>query len=334
MYGTDWTETVEPDEEARFARHVTTLRAVQVSRDAQYGERARTLHRQAHAGVEAVLEVRSDLAAVLPEALHVGPLQPGARFAAYVRFSNGAFGRSQKDDPDVRGVAVKLMGVPGPKALGTADTHDLLFNQTPRAEARTPEEFVALVDAAAKGPLGLPFRLAGAIGWGRAFTILRGTLASHGAPFASFASESFWSMVPYRLGVGAARFSLVAVEPRPKAGPTLAADLVARLRGGAAWTLRVQLYQDATRTPIEDPTVEWDAPWIDVGQLRVAPVDVTTDRGRQVAAYVERLAFDPWHAVEAMRPLGAFNRLRKAVYFAASAQHRDTVPEGEVAPLP
>lgn len=334
MYGTDWTESVAPDEATRFARHVATLRAVQQAKDAEYGERARTLHRQAHAGVEGELRVRDDLAAVLPEPLHVGPLGPGARFAAFVRFSNGGFGRVKKDVPDVRGVAVKLLGVGGPKALGTADTHDLLFNHTPRSGVRTTEEFVALVDAASRGAVGLPFRFASAVGWGRAFTIIRSTLAAHGAPFRSYASEAFWSMVPFQLGPTAARFSLVAADARPAAGPTLAADLVARLALGAAWTVRVQLYQDAGRTPIEDPTVDWDAPWIDVAELRVPPVDVASERGRAVAAYVERLAFDPWHAPETMRPLGAFNRLRKAAYFEASAQHRDTVPEAEVAALP
>ncbi len=330
MYGTDWTEPVEPGEDARFEGYVAELRTVKEQFDARYGERARALHRQAHAGVRATFTVRDDLAAAIPRELHVGPFTPGARFDAYVRFSNGGFARVKKDEPDVRGVAIKLLGVAGPKALGDGPTQDFLLNQTPRSGVRSPEEFVALTTSAARGPLVLPWALASRVGVGRAFGILKDTLGGFTAPFSSFASEQFWSMVPYRMGPTVARWSLRAVDVQPRVGATLASDLVARLRGGARWSFMAQLFQDAARTPTEDATRDWDAPWIDLATLEVAPVDVSTGPGAEVAAYVERLAFDPWHAVEELRPVGAFNRLRRAAYFAASAEHRDVVAEADV----
>lgn len=335
MYSTDWAEDVAADEEARFTRIAETLQAVQKGRNERYGEQARTLHRKAHAGVAATLDVRADLASVLPSELHVGPFQPGSSYAGFVRFSNGGFDRAPKDVPDVRGVAIKLLGVTGPKALGEADTQDFLLNFGSKQATKSPDEFIALVDAASKGgPLGTFFRMGGAIGYGRALAILKATVAAFGLPFRGYASEAFNTMVPYRFGATAARFGLLAIDGRPQSGPTLAADLAARLKDGASWTFRVQLYQDTTRTPIEDATVDWDSPWLDVGTLRVPPVDIASEAAQKVAAYVEKLAFDPWHAHELLRPVGAFNRARKVAYFLGSAQHRETIPDAEVRPAP
>lgn len=331
MYATDWKEEVAPDEDARFAAMAETLRALQADRDARYGEKGRALHRKAHTGVEARFTVRDDLATVLPEPLHVGPFRPGATHTAYVRFSDATWERPKKDVPDIRGLAFKLVGVEGQNAMTGAEgptTQDFLLNQTPRLVTRTPEEFLALVVAGSSGgQLGMLPRLAGAIGWGRALTIVWALVTGLGG-FRSYGKSTFWSMVPFALGPAAARWSLVPVAPAEAlAGPDPGTDLLARLRGGLAWDFRVQLYRDAARTPIEDPAVEWDAPWIVVGRLEIPPTDPDAARSRAVSAYVERLAFDPWHAVEALRPLGAINRARKATYYAGSSKHRAAAAE-------
>ena len=42
--------------------------------------------------------------------------------------------------------------------------------------------------------------------------------------------------------------------------------------------------------------------------------DPDSARGKEIEALVESFSFDPWHAVEELRPLGAIMRARSAAY--------------------
>src|SRR5262249_2720912 len=74
---------------------------------------------------------------------------------------------------------------------------------------------------------------------------------------------------------------------------------------------------------------EWkeeDAPWITVGRLTLPQQDTGSPRGRRIAETVERLSFDPWHALVEHRPLGDMLRARNVAY-RLSTQERSTAPE-------
>ena len=277
--------------------------------------------------VRGVFTVPETLA--LPPELHVGPIRPGARHNAYVRFSAGSWARVKKQQPDVRAVAFKLVGVPGKKVLTGEEapgTQDFLLNHGPTVPVRTPDEFVALAEAVSRSQAQALFRLIGSIGFGRAFSVLKGTIAGLNLPFSSYGSATFHSIAPSRLGPTACKWSLTGAGDAAGKG-TLHEDLVARLAGGLRYTLRVRLYQDPTRTPIEDATRDWEGDWIEVGSLEIPATDVTTPEARALADEIERMSFDPWHAVEELRPLGAISRARKVAYYEASVKHRDVAPE-------
>lgn len=334
QFSTDWKEDVAPGEEAKFAAWAGEFKAIQSARNARFGP-GRALHRKPIGGVEATLTVRDNLATILPPELHVGPFTAGAIYRAYVRFSNGTFNVRGDDTPDVRGIGIKLIGVGGAKALtGTEEprTHDLLLIDTPATPIAGPDDFVTLVRLAATGsPATLLPRLLWALGPRRTLKIAR---AQGRAPFPSYATARFFSATPYRFGPTAARFSLAPVghpeAPTESSGrDRLVDDLRARLPAGIAWNLQVQLYQDARRTPIEDNSVEWTAevaPFVNIARLDIPATDPTATRAVQIAKYVENLTFDPWHAPEVLRPIGAMNRARKDAYF-ASASGRPTVAE-------
>jgi hypothetical protein len=84
----------------------------------------------------------------------------------------------------------------------------------------------------------------------------------------------------------------------------------------------VQLYRDPTATPIEDSTVLWPddaSPPIVGARLVIERQDVASDRGA-IAAFVEKLSFDPWHALVEHRPLGAMMRARNHAYRLSTAE--------------
>src|SRR5690349_532733 len=104
---TEWREHPSQGEAERFERYAKELRELQRARAA-----GRALHAKGF-GVRAELTVLPDL----PEHARVGPFARPGTFQALARFSNGSGARQADKKPDVRGLAVKLLGVPGKKLI-------------------------------------------------------------------------------------------------------------------------------------------------------------------------------------------------------------------------
>src|SRR5690349_17184256 len=139
---TDWKETVAPDEPERFERYASELRALQ-KKNARGGPPSRALHAKGHVGAQGELVVPAGL----PESLRVAVFAEPRSWPVYVRFSNGSGRRRADGISDVRGVALKLVGVSGRKVIpGLEDkrTQDFLFIQSPDMPVRTPDDFFAL----------------------------------------------------------------------------------------------------------------------------------------------------------------------------------------------
>jgi hypothetical protein len=293
-------ETIAPDEEARFERYAAELRAMQ-------RVPLRALHAKQHVGVEGRLEVGE-----LPPNLRVAVFAQPKAWPVYVRFSNGA-GRKQHDGvPDVRGVGIKLRGVPGRKLIrGLEDkkTQDFLLIHAPATPFRTPDEFVAFLRIAAKGMALLVPRLFATLGWRRGLTVLRALIKT--PKVTSMATIPFYTATPIRFGETAAKLAIFPDATPGQPALSLRDDLVARLAAGPlTWTLRVQLFADDVSTPIEDASVEWRTPFVDLAKLVLPQQQISP----AVEDLVEKLSFDPWHAVEDLRPLGAMMRARAPAY--------------------
>jgi len=326
---TDWVETIPEGEEAELIRLAEVLRDIQRKHTRKAGP-GRALHRKSHAGVRAEVRVRGDL----PAPYRAGIFATSATCAtypAYVRFSNGA-PRNQPDKAgDVRGVAIKIVGVPGKKlipGLEDARTQDFLLIKTPSTPFRSASEFVRIVQAG-DNPLLLVPTLA-RVGFGRTLRLLRALIASIKDPVPSMATLRYWSAAPIRWGDHAARVSLIPAAADPPHAPGLREDLLARLRvGPVTFTLSAQLYVDPQRTPIEAGDADWsetDSPFVPVADVVLPQQDVASEHGRRVEAFVESLSFDPWHAPVEFRPLGNLMRARNHAY-RLSVIERAAAPE-------
>ena len=330
MPSTEWKEAVADDEETRFAGYAEALKEIQ-AKSAENGKPARALHAKGHNGLRAELEILPDL----PEHARQGIFAAPGKYEAFVRYSNGAARRQSDRAGDVRGIAIKVLGVKGPKiipGLESATTQDFLAIQSSATPFRTPDEFVAFVRAM-QSPLSLVFRLLGAIGPVRAFQILGKVARSAGAPVGSLAGIPFYSALPIRVGPYAARFAFEplqatdAAAPEDRARDYLGDDLSARVaKGPIAYDMKLQFFEDETKTPIEDASVDWTSPYVKVARLTIPKQDTTSAEGRELAAKVEAMSFDPWHALAEHKPLGAMMRARKHAYY-ASIKGRDASAE-------
>ncbi|MDM0085105.1 hypothetical protein QTI17_31415 [Variovorax sp. J31P179] len=71
---------------------------------------------------------------------------------------------------------------------------------------------------------------------------------------------------------------------------------------------------DLEKMPIEDASVEWPedlSPYVVVARVRIGSQTGWSEERSQVVD--DGLSFDPWHGLEAHRPLGGVIRARKAV---------------------
>jgi hypothetical protein len=286
------------------------------------------MHVKQHVGAIGELKVSAP-----PEARHGVFAEPDARWPVYVRFSNGAGARQPDGPPDARGFAVKLVGVPGKKLIeGLEDelTQDFLFIDTPALPFQNPEQFMAFVRAAKDGPAKLLPGLIAGFGFFKAIGILWGAITAEKVK--SFATHAFHTGAPIAFGSTAAKLGLFplpndAPPPSVGGGDYLRDDLVARLGAGElSWSLRAQPFVDESTTPIEDTSVVWSGPWVELGTLTLPRQDPDSARGKEVSELVNRMSFDPWHAIEAHRPLGAIMRARRAAY-APSVIGRKALPE-------
>jgi len=301
----DWKETVPPGEAEEFERYATILADLQRAR----GGKHRALHAKQHAGLRASFEVLE-----LSERLRVAIFSAPKTYDAFVRFSNGSSRVERDDKPDVRALAIKVLGVPGKKLIpGMEDepTQDFLLINAPSLAFRNVAEFIAFAQVA-DSPALLPFRLFGKLGFGAFGLISR--LLSSAKKTTSLATEKYFSVAPIRFGELAARLSLEpAQSDAPEKASVLADELAARLaKGPLAWTLRAQLFVSDDATPIEDTSRPWseaDAPPVPIAKLTIPSQDPKALFDR-----VESLAFDPWHACEELRPLGAAMRARSPAY--------------------
>ena len=341
---TAWREVVDPDEEALVREFLGTINAQQRKVAAADGSAPRRgFHAKLHLGARAELRVLDGL----PEHARQGVFSEPRTIPAVVRFSNGHFSVQRDAKPDPRGIAIKLVGVPGPKLHpGDEDavTQDFLAtSHSVTSTVRNIRQFIAFIESVGPGLPGLPWRLARRVGLAEARRILAAFIRTVVlSRVRSMAVEHYAGTAPIQFGPYAARFTVRPAEgteaprDRRRTRDFLREELQERLRAGdLVFDFVVQFFVDEARTPIEDTSVAWDAavaPFVRVAQLRIPRCDLSGDDARQTSEKVDQLSFSPWHAVMDHRPLGSVMRARKLAY-EASADFRHHAPEPARLPL-
>jgi hypothetical protein len=298
----------------------------------------RPLHHKTLAALHARFEVTE-----APRDLRHGLFAEPGSYDTFVRFSSGA-GQARSDRvPDVRGLAVKILGVTGRKVIAgleTASTQDFLTILSPTFPFKDPAAFVDIAVASRRGKLAVMravLRHYGPLGLFGALPRLQCALDSSTR---SLAERTYFTAVPLRLGPQAVKLRFRPTDVRPPVPPVggpdaLAVELQGRVRASPlSFRVEAQRFVDELRTPIEDPTVEWlerDSPWVALARLAIPAQAAESRAGRALAAYVERLSFDPWHALVEHRPLGVVMRAR-AVAYRHAVIARGAISELEVKP--
>jgi len=311
-------ERVGPDEPAQIDELVGLL----VSAVAKKGELKRGQHEKHHGLVSAKFVVD----AAIPTHLKAGVFAAPATFDALIRFSNG--GKRDDREADAHGMAIKLLNVSGRKLLdGHVDetTQDFVLTDHETFFTHDLGEFAAfarLSNAAKAGALGKAMFLSKMAIWHRAMLSRARAFVSHKPT--SPLSTHYWSATPYRLGGEAVKYMAVSPEGGQAEGDGVRGEnglgeaLKTRLaEREARFDFGVHVQTDPRAHPVEDETVNWSrngAPFVKLATIVIPRQTVDPE-----ARLAERIAFSPWHSLDAHRPLGAINRARGAIYTAMLA---------------
>jgi hypothetical protein len=289
----------------------------------------RPARRDAHAYdngcVRAIFRVDPDL----PDHLRQGVFVPGSQYKAWIRFSNGNSERRPAWFFDARGMAIKLIGVPGEKLLDDEKhTQDFILISHPNFFVDDLKRYKALLESFLRGGYFDQY-VAPAFKLTLSEYILG--LQANWNFMVNPLFQQYWSMTPYRLGVDPE--TKVAVKYTVKPGANSMTGFFARhlarlrrnfslkeemnntlLRNEMWFDFYVQRYVDEEHTPIEDSKVEWTEDISKperVGRIIIPIQDCTSP---EQAVFCENLSFSPWHTLPEHRPLGLVNRVRKIAY--------------------
>lgn len=317
-------EKADPNEENAI-KEIESEILTTLKKQYQTGLVKRDVHTKHHGCVKATFKVNSNLA---PE-YKVGIFAEGKEYKSWIRFSNGNGDANNPDTKgDVRGMAIKLMGVAGKKLLesqANEQTQDFVMMNNNRFFIKNLSDYVGFNKAVSKGGLGIAWFLATHPKTGY---IVAGIFNKK---VDSPLNTEFFSATPYKLGENAIKFKVQPCSSQPLNMPEnpskdyLREAMNKKLSSSdACFDFMVQTRKGSLdKMSIEDSTIAWDekvSPYISVAKITIPK---QTFDSKEQMDFCENLSFTPWHSLEEHKPLGSANRTRKAVYETISKYRHD-----------
>lgn len=296
----------------------------------------RDVHSKTHGCLRANFTVSSSLDPRFRFGLFTNPGQ----YHAWIRFSSGKEYPHTDSVRDARGMAIKVMRVPGRKlleddGLPPAMTQDFALMNATQFFIRDIDEYAQFTKALSSGlglgaqmeyftggwPLPNPFR------W-HPHEMLLALKTLKSAPD-SLLNTQFYSVSAYKLGpqLNVKYSARPCKETRAakvdRSDPNfLRLEMVKRLASaGACFDFMVQPQVQGKNMPVEDTTVEWseqDSPFVPVARL-----DIPAQQFEQDNDVCENLSFNPWRSLPEHRPIGVMNRIRRPVYLEIARYRRE-----------
>lgn len=297
------------------------------------------VYRDAHPKAVGCVSATFDVVPGLPPPFNRGLFAHPQSYPATIRFSNGNEDRGRPDtDPDGRGMAVKVYGVPGPILSPDPQgppAQDFIMISHPTFIVADPTAYRRTVGYADSSDNLTRFLQPVLTAMSLGVTGTKVAIATTGLRIGNPLHTRYWSMVPYALGTGpnavAVKYSAEPCTTVPNDPPATKdpnylrraiADTLAAEGHGACMRLMVQP-RTSPDMSVEDSRYEWSeqqAPFRQVATLYIPPQTIASNTDDRSC---ELLSNSPWHAMPEHRPLGGVNRMRKVIYERISALRRE-----------
>jgi len=309
-------EKVPAGEDRRIKNMVVVLQK-RMSKDYPAGQTKRDAHSKTLACLRAEFIVEPNIPAELKTGIFAVP----QTYPAWIRISSSS-GKIQSDKvKDLRGFAIKIMGVKGERFLPQneeKETQDFILISYPTMPLGTVELFH---DAVYYSIEWSPLIFASRLVLSGNFPIineLRKTQQNQSSPL----DIRYWSTTPYLYGSDrCVKYSIVPTSqfishmPEVLGDHYLTENMEKHLAAHeASFDFMIQVQKNPVRMPVEDAGVEWsetESPFIKVATIRIPPQVFRTAEREELA---EDLSFSPAHSLIEHRPIGGINRARVEIY--------------------
>lgn len=336
-------EKVESDEGETIRQLEEQFQHIQNTTSKDYDHAVRAVHAKAHGIAKGKLTVKEGLPPELAQGLFATP----GTYDAVLRISTNAGDILDDDIALPRGLALKLMDVPGDRLPGSEDetSQDFILVNGPVFAAPNAKGFLKNLKLLAKttdkgedakkmlsAVLQATDKVLSTVGIESSMVRQMG-----GAPQVHPLGETYFSQTPYRFGDYIAKWQLAPVSRELTSLTKEVIDVDGRpdalreemkrglIEAGGTWELRVQLATDLEAMPIEDATKLWDekqSPFRTVATLEV-PAQIAWEHGAS-DRLDDVLSFNIWRGLAAHRPLGGINRARNETYRKSAGFRRST----------
>jgi hypothetical protein len=324
-------EQPRPDEAKTIETIVASIERTNVSSLAKHHRAIRQQHAKGQGFLRGELTVYDDL----PNHLRQGMFATPRTYPIIVRLST-ALGDIRSDRIRLpRGMAIKVIGVSGPKALpadNSANQDILLVNHKSyfsdaaaylsaqrvvfELEPRVPDFLLRLSGLLARGLVKLSNCT------GVTIPMILNAIGDSGN---NILGESFYSEGAIRFGDYVAKLCAAPIsesvlkfrgQPSFRGDSSVLNSVVEFFKKNSAeYELRAQLCTDLQRTPVEDASIDWPeeiTPHQPLARITLPPQAADGPARRAYAD--DRLSFDPWRCLADHQPLGSIMRLRKEAY--------------------
>jgi catalase len=301
----------------------------------------RDVHAKTYGCVEATFRVLDNLDAKYRQGIFATP----AEYHAWIRYSSGSTLVQNDSVRDARGMAIKLMGVPGKKLMEAdgvphAETQDFVMMNATQFFILNLPEYLVFTQYLGEGSnygyfLGgftpdLPQK-----NWRKLFNFsnyhpreMMLALKTLKPPPDSLLNIQYYSVSAYQFG--SQNFAKYTAKPCADGGAAevnrdqpnfLRDEMAAHLKDrDACFDFMVQLQAPGKNMPVEDVTQEWsesDSPFVPVARIEIKKQSFVENQQT-----CENLSYNPWHALPEHRPVGVMNRVRKPLYLEVARYRR------------
>ncbi len=337
-------EEYEPNENASIQKVIDEA-MIALKRDYSPPHIPRDAHAKSHGCLKASFTVDNSS---LPEDLKVGIFGENKTYPTWVRFSNNTSDpMSHDNDLDLRGIAIKVMNVPGVKIIAAEEneeTQDFLMFASPIFFIKDIKDYSEFIKALGNGKA-----IRDLVTRPKSLTQLAtAQLKAKGKK--NPVKLTYFSAVPFRLGSREdvnrkyVKYSVTACDSKAaEAAVSGNSDHPNFMREALKSTLeksdvcfQFQIQIADLKKPkifdVEDPSVLWPtkvSPYQTVATLKIPRQDFDTPKRDQ---FCERLSFTPWHSLPEHRPLGRTNRMRLKLYEAISKYRHEANGVGRSEP--
>ncbi|MDO7873477.1 catalase family protein [Hymenobacter sp. ASUV-10] len=336
-------EQIQPNEEQLANETVESMARLNQFFFEKYRHAVRDAHAKSHGILRGELHLRPDL----PEHLRQGMFKQAGPFPVIIRLSTSPGSIEPDSTANVKGFALKVIGVDGRKFLDAeadAVTQDfLMVNDTiiPTGDVKTYHDLQLRIEKLAKAPkiVQTAINEAGVLA-DKALEIIEELggpkkevkMVVHPHPNRHILGETYTTLGALRFGDYVAKVGIAPLSDNLKAiagkevdvsEPGAYRDMVVEFfrTQGAEYELRAQLCTDLEKMPVEDAAIDWpqdQSPYQALGRIVIPAQDAYSHARRVFSDDV--LSFNPFHCLPEHRPLGSINRVRLKAYESSAAR--------------